>query len=142
MPEGPSIVILKEEVQGFTGQKIVSVAGNSKIDQARLLNQTVISFKSWGKHFLICFDGFTLRIHFLLFGTYRINERKDTPVRLSLVFPNGELNFYTSSIKFLEGNIDTQYDWSADVMNDDWDPKKNKIPTGSRTRKINLRCAA
>lgn len=124
MPEGPSIVILKEEVQDFTGQKIVSVAGNSKIDQARLLNQPVISFKSWGKHFLICFDGFALRIHFLLFGTYRINERKDAPVRLSLVFPNGELNFYTSSIKFLEGDIDTHYDWSADVMNADWDPKK------------------
>lgn len=124
MPEGPSIVILKEEVQDFTGQKIVSVAGNSKIDQARLLNQPVISFKSWGKHFLICFDGFALRIHFLLFGTYRINERKDAPVRLSLAFPSGELNFYTSSIKFLEGDIDAHYDWSADVMNADWDPKK------------------
>lgn len=124
MPEGPSIVILKEEVQHFTGQKIVSVAGNSKIDQARLLNQTVISFKSWGKHFLICFDGFALRIHFLLFGTYRIDDRKDAPPRLSLEFSNGELNFYTSSIKFLEGDIDAQYDWSADVMSAGWDPKK------------------
>jgi uncharacterized protein YecE (DUF72 family) len=44
MPEGPSIVILKEEVQAFTGQKIISVAGNSKIDQPRLLKQTVVSF--------------------------------------------------------------------------------------------------
>lgn len=124
MPEGPTIVILKGEVQDFTGQKVVSIAGNSKIDQARLVNQTVVAFKSWGKHFLICFEGFTLRIHFLLFGSYRVNERKEVPVRLNLTFPNGELNLYSCSIKFLEGDIDTLYDWSADVMSDDWDPVK------------------
>ncbi len=127
MPEGPSIVILKEEVQAFTGQQILSVSGNSKVDQSRLLNQTVVSFRSWGKHFLICFEGFALRIHFLLFGTYRINERKDAPVRLNLSFANGEINFYSSAIKFIEGDIDTHYDWSVDVMNDEWDPKKAKL---------------
>ena len=126
MPEGPSIVILKDETQGFTGQKITSVSGNSKIDQSRLINQTVISFKSWGKHFLICFKGFTLRIHFLLFGTYRINERKERPVQLNLTFPNGELNLYSSSIKFLEGDVNSHYDWSEDVMNERWDPERAK----------------
>ena len=127
MPEGPSIVILKEEVQAFTGQKIIAVSGNSKIDQTRLINQTVTAFKSWGKHFLICFQGFTLRIHFLLFGSYRVNERKEAPVRLNLTFANGELNLYSCSIKFLEGDIDTHYDWTVDVMNDQWDPKKAKL---------------
>lgn len=76
MPEGPSVVLLKEEVQQFTGAQVIAVKGNSKIDQVRLLNQSVRSFKSWGKHFLVCFEGFTLRIHFLMFGTYRINEEK------------------------------------------------------------------
>ncbi len=127
MPEGPTIVILKGEVQQFTGQKIVSVTGNSKINQSRLINQTVISFKSWGKHFLICFEGFSLKIHFLLFGTYRVNEGKDAPVMLNLTFPNGELNLYSSSIKFLEGDIDTHYDWSGDVMNENWDANKAKL---------------
>ena len=43
MPEGPSIVILKEEVQAFTGKKIITVSGNSKkIDINRLLNKKVI----------------------------------------------------------------------------------------------------
>lgn len=123
MPEGPSIVILKEEVQQFTGRKVISVAGNSKIDQVRLAGKKVIAFKSWGKHFLICFKGFTLRVHFLLFGTYRINERKDVPARLNLTFTNGELNLYACSIKFLEGDVNDHYDWSADVMNDAWDAK-------------------
>lgn len=126
MPEGPSIVILKEEVQQFEGKEIIAVFGNSKIDQSRLLHQKVISFRSWGKHFLVCFEDFTLRIHFLLFGTYRINEAKESPVRLNLTFPNGEINLYSCSIKFLEGDINSHYDWSADVMNESWNPKKAK----------------
>ena len=127
MPEGPSIVLLKEEVAQFTGKKIMHVSGNSQIDQERLLNKKIIDFKSWGKHFLICFKGFTLRIHFLMFGTYRINERKDKPVRLNLTFKNGEINFYTCSIKYLEGEINAHYDFSSDVMNEAWDIKKATI---------------
>ena len=127
MPEGPSIVILKEEAWKFTGKKILTVSGNSKIDQSRLENQKVIAIQSWGKHFLICFSGFTLKIHFLMFGSYRIDEEKpDVTPRLSFTFENGELNFYACSVKFLEDDIDSHYDWSVDVMNDAWDPKKAK----------------
>lgn len=136
MPEGPSIVILKDEVQQFLGQQIVSVTGNSKIDQSRLAKKTVISFRSWGKHFLICFKGFTLRVHFLLFGTYRINESRDAPVRLSLTFANGELNLYACALKFIEGDIDDHYDWSADVMNDAWDPKRAQIKLDAAPKKL------
>lgn len=126
MPEGPSILILKEEVQQFSGQKIISVSGNSSIDIQRMNHQVIKSFKTWGKHFLICFEDFTVKIHLLMFGTYRINERKETVPRLSLVFKNGELNFYTCSIKILEGDINNYYNWSEDVMNDSWDPEKAK----------------
>lgn len=124
MPEGPSIVILKEEVHQFTGKKIISVSGNTSIDISRLKNKTINAFKTWGKHFLICFDSFTVKIHLLLFGTYRVNERKESEPRLSLVFDDGEINFYTCSIKILEGDINSHYDWSVDVMNEDWNPKK------------------
>jgi endonuclease-8 len=126
MPEGPSIVILKEQVQQFRGKKVLEVSGNTKIEKERMLGQKVIDFKSWGKHFLICFKGFTLRVHFMLFGSYRINEDKDAAPRLSLKFTNGELNFYACSVKFIEEPLDEVYDWSADVMSDSWDPKAAK----------------
>ena len=58
MPEGPSIVILKEAVQPFKGNKIVEVTGNSKLNIDRLTGKVIIDFKSWGKHFLICFEDF------------------------------------------------------------------------------------
>ena len=126
MPEGPSIVILKESVQVFSKKKIIEVSGNSKIGIDRIEGQVIQEFRSWGKHFLICFKTFTVRIHFMLFGSYRINEGKDAVPRLSLKFKNGELNFYACSVKFIEEDLDEVYDWTCDVMSDLWDPKKAK----------------
>ena len=124
MPEGPSIVILKESLLLFKGNVIQEVKGNSKIDQTRLLNQCVIDFKSWGKHLLICFEDFTVKIHLVMFGSYTINEAKDREPRLSLSFSNGYVNFYSCSVKILEGHVDTLYDFTSDIMNENWDEKK------------------
>ncbi|HEY1164005.1 MAG TPA: DNA-formamidopyrimidine glycosylase family protein [Chitinophaga sp.] len=124
MPEGPSIVILKEAVQSFKGKKVIKVGGNTRIEMPELEGQRVIDFKSWGKHFLICFREFTIRIHFMLFGSYRINEEKETPPRLALQFENGSLNFYACSVKLITEPLDEVYDWSADVLSDTWDPGK------------------
>jgi endonuclease VIII len=122
MPEGPSIVILKELTLPFVGKKIVSVSGNTKIAKARLRGERIVDIHSWGKHFLIELPDFSLRIHFLLFGSYRINERKLTPARLGLKFARGELNFYACSVQFVEGKLRDTYDWRADVMSNEWDP--------------------
>jgi endonuclease-8 len=126
MPEGPSIVILKEEVQSFIGKEIIKVEGNSKQDIQRLSGQKIIYFKSWGKHFLICFKKFTVKIHFMLFGSYKINDQKDRVPRLRLIFDEGEINFYACSVKILEEDLDELYDWTSDVMNDLWNPKAAK----------------
>jgi endonuclease-8 len=125
MPEGPSIVILKEAVQQFRGQRIIEAGGNTKaLDATTLEGQTLIDFKSWGKHFLICFPAFTIRIHFMLFGSYRINEHSDRAARLHFQFKNGELNFYACSVKVIDVPTDEIYDWSADVLSPTWSAKK------------------
>ena len=123
MPEGPSLVILREQAAHFIGQHVRQVGGNSRLDLQRMQGQLLEDLRSWGKHLLLCFPGFTLRVHFLLWGSYRIDERRDSAPRLSLGFDNGELNFYSSSLKYIEGDLDATYDWSADVMADAWDPK-------------------
>ena len=123
MPEGPSIVILKDLIKELHLGKpeVLEVTGNVKnFDKDRLLHQKVEDFKSWGKHFLICFNDFTVRIHFMLFGSYLINERKKTPVKLGLIFKKDELNFYTCKVDLLEGNVNEHYTWQNDVMADEW----------------------
>ena len=135
MPEGPSIVILKDLLQDFKGKKLLEIAGNTKVDFSSLKNQSVVAFKSFGKNFFICFKKSSIKIHFMLFGSYRINERKEVGPRLSLYFKNGELNFYACSVKLVEDDLDDLYDWSADVMNETWNPSKakKKLKTAPKT---------
>lgn len=124
MPEGPSLIIFREELQQFAGKKILSVSGNSKIDQQRLVGKKIKEMKTWGKHMLWCFDDFTIRIHFLMFGTYYINSTKDAVPRLSLQFANGqELNLYSCAVKLFEEPLEEIYDWTSDVLNEGWNPR-------------------
>jgi endonuclease-8 len=124
MPEGPSLVILRELAHSFAGQRILRAEGNSKIDKTRLVGTRIVALRTWGKHFLIELPGFAIRIHFLMFGSYCINERKDRPPRLSLAFARGrELNFYSCAVRYIEGSLDDEYDWRADVLSNAWDPR-------------------
>ena len=122
MPEGPSILILREQAQGLVGKRVIAVEGNTKIDKERLVGERIVALRSWGKHFLVEMPRFSLRIHLLMFGSYRIDERKEAPPRLSLGFDNGEFNVYSCSVRFIEEPLDEIYDWSADVLSDTWDP--------------------
>ncbi|MES2952019.1 MAG: DNA-formamidopyrimidine glycosylase family protein [Pseudomonadota bacterium] len=126
MPEGPTIVILREQAAGFVGKTIVRAHGNSKaVDMDSLAGQQIIALRSWGKHFLVQLPTLALRIHFMLFGSYRINEtRPGAAPRLALEFDEGgQLNFYACSIHTLDADLDAQYDWRVDVMSDQWDAK-------------------
>ena len=123
--EGPSLVILKEEVRSFKGKRIADASGSSRLNYEHMIGAKIKSFRTWGKHFLIEFKTFSLRIHFLMFGSYRINETKDAKPRLHLAFEDeSELNFYTTAVLEIEEPLDDIYDWSADVMSDQWNPKK------------------
>ncbi|MEP7256949.1 MAG: DNA-formamidopyrimidine glycosylase family protein, partial [Flavitalea sp.] len=121
MPEGPSIIIAKEELDQFTRKKIFDASGSAGFDMDRLTGKKITRITTWGKHLLFCFDGFYLRIHFLMFGKYFIDGHKALKPRLALKFAGKrELNFYTSAIKLHEGDPDDDYDWSADIMNKKW----------------------
>ena len=121
MPEGPSIVLLREQVARFAGQTIRRAHGNAKIAMSRLEGQKVSAFRSWGKHLLIELPGFAVRVHFLMFGSWTIDSRKDREPRLSLGFRAGELNLYSCAVRLVEGALEETYDWSRDVMADEWD---------------------
>lgn len=127
MPEGPSLVIAREAMQDFVGKKVLAATGNVKtFDPSLLKNKKLTSIRTWGKHLLLGFgEKLTVRIHFLMFGTYRVNEQKESPARLALEFAKGkELNFYTCAVRLLEAPADEVYDWTADVMNESFDPAK------------------
>ncbi|MCY7292643.1 MAG: endonuclease [Ferruginibacter sp.] len=119
MPEGPSLILIKEKIDFFTGKKIVGANGYAKIDFAKIINKKIIDIKTWGKHLFICLKDTNIEIHLRLFGSVTINERKPKiNPKLQLRFLKDELNFYLVDAK-LTPHLSV-FDWAADVMSDEW----------------------
>jgi endonuclease-8 len=125
--EGPSLVLAAEEVQAFCGKKVLSVRGNSKIGIERFIGQEVRDIFSWGKHLVWQFDIFALRVHFMMFGSYRAKvagvetegdyyKPKEMEPRLAFTFDNGEMCMYQCSLKLIEGDAYKLYDFTVDTM--------------------------
>lgn len=129
--EGPSLFLAKEQLKPFKRKVIVRVSGNARVDKRRFVGQPVKDIFSWGKHLLFQFDGFALKVHFLLFGTFSaVVEGKSvtgdyTPkrvVRLAFTFTNGRIKIYNSSIQIIEHpRLKATYDFTADIMSPTWD---------------------
>ncbi|MET0281989.1 MAG: DNA-formamidopyrimidine glycosylase family protein [Steroidobacteraceae bacterium] len=133
MPEGPSLILAREQMLRFEGRKILHASGNAKIDMARVAGRKLAAVRTWGKHLLLELPDTAVRVHFLMFGSYTVDTRKDREPRLQLRFQRGELNFYSCAIRLVEGDLSDTYDWTADVMSGTWDPaiarrKLRKMP--------------
>jgi endonuclease-8 len=124
MPEGPSIAILKEKVNYLKHKIVAEASGYADLDMAAFEHRKIIDFKSWGKHFLVCFSDFTIRIHFGLFGSYQLHEPKKVNPKIAFHFNDDDLYFYVCTVKRLDQPLDELYDWETDVMGDNWKPAK------------------
>jgi endonuclease VIII len=129
--EGPSIHLAAEQLRPFVGRRVNLVAGNSTIGIERLRRKTVRDIFAWGKHLVFQFDGFALRVHFMLWGTFAatVNRqsvtgdyRRGSAPRLTLTFANGEITIWAASIRFVEeACAKMTYDFTVDVLSDTWD---------------------
>ena len=104
------------------GQVVRSVRGNSRLPIQSLKGQRLVEIGLWGKHMLLFFTDCVMKIHFLLWGSFRVNSPRPKPApRMQLNFKNIKIYFYSCSLRFLEQNVDAIYDWTADVMSPSWD---------------------
>lgn len=133
--EGPSLYLAAEWLAPFIGKIILAVEGNTRIGKERLDGKTILDIFSWGKHLVFQFDDFALRVHFLLYGSFEatLKDKKVTgdypkkriSPRLVLIFEEGQIIFYSSSLKYLEtSHARNLYDFSTDIMSSTWDFKK------------------
>jgi endonuclease-8 len=131
--EGPSIHLAAEQLRPFVGRRILRVSGNSRIGIDRLDRRVVRDIFAWGKHLVLQFDTFALRVHFLLWGTFAAtvrgtsvtgDYRRTGPPRLVLQFTNGEITMWSASLRFIEAaSARDHYDFSADVLSGTWNPR-------------------
>ena len=117
---------LREELLQFKGKKIKVANGTVKtIDASQMKGRTLKDIYTFGKHMLFYFgDDLTLRIHYLMFGVFYIDKKRDKEPQLHLVFDNKKvLNFYTTSMRYIERPLAEEYDWRTDIMSNEWDAK-------------------
>ena len=127
MPEGPSILILKEIITPLCKKKkIIKASGNAKIDMSQLTGKKVVDIRCWGKQLLIYTEEVIIRVHLLMFGSYSVddNYRPARSLRLALEFSEHTIYFYTCSVRLLSKDADKIYDWEADVLSNEWNPAK------------------
>jgi len=124
--EGPPLRLIAEKLSRLIGEFVAEVSGNSKIQQKRLQGQKVLDVFSWGKNLFLQFPEFSLKVHFLMFGSYRFNEeRKGVVPRLSIVFSQDTLNLYNCSVKILSNSdVKELFDKELDIMSDNWNQTK------------------
>ncbi|WP_080780723.1 DNA-formamidopyrimidine glycosylase family protein [Chryseobacterium phocaeense] len=126
MPEGPSILLMKESLLPFVGKTVTEALGNAQFDKEPLIGQTLQEIRTFGKQTYLVFDSMAVRIHLLMFGSYGIDEqtKPDKRLRLSLHFKSGSMYFYTCSVKSVDLEFLSTIDWEADIMSDAWNPGK------------------
>jgi endonuclease VIII len=129
--EGPSILLAAEQLRPFEGRRVTKVSGNSRVGIERFRGQRLTRVFSWGKHLVLQFDTFALRVHFLLWGTFAAtvngvsvtgDYRRGGPPRLVLEFANGEITMWSASLLMLDtADAREEYDFTTDILSERWD---------------------
>lgn len=124
--EGPSIYALAEDLQPFKNKKIKKIYGNAQFEKDYLVYQTIKDIYSFGKRLIIQLDNVALITHFLMYGSYRIDEpRPDRVPRLAIETNTHKLFFYNCSTKIEKNkNIKKKLPLQFDILSDKWDVKQ------------------
>lgn len=125
--EGPGVRTIADRLAPLVGKRIISFDGRSRFPLERLADGTVTRIYPVGKLLFIEVPPCTLRIHFLMWGRYRLNGEIPGKVpKLTLTFDDGStLRFYASAIALLTPDeAEKNYDPSLDPMDAAWDVKR------------------
>lgn len=117
--EGPSLVILKEEIKSAIASKVLHADG--PLDPG-LTNQKFIQCKTHGKLIYLKFSEHIIKIHFMMFGSYSVNKPKENRIaKLALKFKGLEVYFYACSIRVSEKKEFREINSANDVMSKRFD---------------------
>lgn len=124
--EGPPLKIIAEELSFVVGSTVISASGNAKIEKTALEGKCIKKVCSIGKNLLFQFQESTLRVHFVMFGSYTVNNPKNNiKPSLSLKTQSAIIEFYRCSVKLIRNEeADTLFDEEVDIISEKWKAKK------------------
>ena len=115
MPEGPSLLLLKKELQPFIGKVVKKAGGYCKMPTKWIEGKKLNNIETHGKRLYLIFTNGVVQLHLGLFGDVLINERKKVNRKFYLEFVKGSINGYVVSVKKLD-NSDTLFDPRIDIL--------------------------
>ncbi len=121
MPEGPSILHLKDQLLPFKGKIVKKAGGYGPMPTAWIKGKKLINIKTWGKHLLFVFSNGVVKVHLGLFGDVLVDERKKVNRSFYLEFAKGEINGYVVKASKLTKSINELYDWRTDTLSKKFD---------------------
>lgn len=120
MPEGPSILLLKTQLQPFVGKTVKHAGGYGSMPVSWINGRKLKEVQSHGKRLYFIFTNGTVQLHLGLFGEVLINERKKVNRKFFLEFARGEINGYVVSVKKIEDK-GVLFDPRTDILSNDFD---------------------
>lgn len=124
MPEGPTIVVFKKRLGKFKGKKVTESDGYNNPFAEEISGKKLVSIETYGKYLLLDFKEFLITVHFGLFGSFLINEKKKVNASFSLFFGDEFINFYVVKIKKLEK--DHEFDQELNIFSKKYKSEKTK----------------
>ena len=122
MPEGPSILHLRNQLLPFKGKIVKEAGGYGPMPTDWIKGKKLLDILTWGKHLLFVFVNGTVKVHLMLFGDVLVNERKKVNRSFYLQFAKGEINGYVVKAEKLKASLEETYDWRIDILHKDFDP--------------------
>lgn len=127
MPEGPSILYLKDQLLPFKGKPVKLAGGYGKMPTGWIKGKKLMDILTWGKHLLFVFTNGTVKVHLGLFGEIVINKRKEVNRSFFLEFAGGEINGYVVRAEKIDKPLKEIYDWRTDILSSSFDTAHIKM---------------
>lgn len=123
MPEGPSLLRLKDKLLAFKNKQVKNAGGYSKMPTDWINGKKLLDIQTWGKHLFFIFTNGAVNLHLGLFGEVLVNERKKVNRSFFLEFATGEINGYVVRVKKEKKELEDLYDWRTDILSKQYDKR-------------------
>lgn len=121
MPEGPSILFLKNKLQRYKGKTVSEASGYGEMDKSQINNIKLLDIETYGKNLLFVFKDFFVGVHLGLFGSMLVNKGKKVNASFALHFASDEINFYVAKTKLYEGKPMDHFNFKTDILKPEFD---------------------
>lgn len=121
MPEGPSILFLRNKLTRYKNKIVTEASGYGEMDKSQIVNLKLLDVDTYGKNLLFVFKDFFVGVHLGLFGSMLVNKRKKVNASFALHFADDEINFYVAKTKLYQGKPTDHFNFKTDILKPEFD---------------------